>query len=138
MAESILRIKSFAFAVRIVKLARYLREKRKEFVLSDQVLESGTSIGALVREAEFAQSQADFINKMSIALKEAGETAYWISLLFASEDMDEKMDQSLDADCNELIAILVATVKTAKKRISNSESSKRSKRKETKYKEPER
>ena len=98
MTESILKEKSFAFAIRIVKLARYLREKRKEFVLSDHVLKSGTAIEALVREAEFAQSQADVISKMSISLKEAGETDYWISLLFPLDDPDEKMHQSLDAD----------------------------------------
>ena len=90
-----------------------------------------------MREAEFAQSQADFISKMSIASKEAGETEYWISLLFASDDLDEKMSQSLDADCNELIAILVATVKTAKKSKMKSNPSKPINRKVTKDKETE-
>jgi four helix bundle protein len=116
MKESVLRTKSFDFAVRIVKLARYLREKQKEFVLSDQILKSGTAIGALVREAEFAQSPADFISKMTIALKEAGETDYWISLLHATDCLETKLSQSLSSDCGELIAILVATVKTSKKR----------------------
>ena len=75
--------KSFAFALRVVKLAKYLQEEKREFVLSKQVLRSGTAIGALVREAEHAQSKADFISKMSIALKEANETDYWLDLLLS-------------------------------------------------------
>jgi len=81
MKESLLKIKSYAFSVRIVKLCQYLNKEKKEFLLSKQVLRSGTGIGALVREAEFGQSRADFINKLSIALKEANETSYWLSLL---------------------------------------------------------
>ena len=87
-----LRDNSYGFAIRIVKLSQYLQREKKEFVLSRQVLRSGTAIGALIREAEFGQSKADFANKMSIALKEANETDY----------------------CTELIAILVSTVKTSK------------------------
>ncbi|MGE3492362.1 MAG: four helix bundle protein [Vicinamibacterales bacterium] len=78
------RDKSFAFALRVVKLARGLQDEKREFVLSRQVLRSGTAIGALVREAEHAQSRADFISKMSIALKEANETDYWVDLLHQS------------------------------------------------------
>ena len=116
MEKSVLQEKSLEFAVRIVRLAQYLRAKLKEYVLSEQILKSGTAIGALVREAEFAQSRADFASKMSIALKEAGETDYWITLLARTEYIDEKMRDSLAADCAELIAMLVASVKTAKRR----------------------
>jgi four helix bundle protein len=81
MKENVIKTKSFAFALRVVKLAKYLQGEKKEYVLSKQALRSGTAVGALVREAEHAQSKADFINKMSIALKEANETEYWIELL---------------------------------------------------------
>ena len=81
MKESILRDKSYKFAIRIVKLSQYLQSEKKDFVLSKQILRSGTAIGALIREAEFGQSKADFAYKMSIALKEASETAYWLLLL---------------------------------------------------------
>ena len=81
MGKSILKDKSYLFAIRIVKLSQFLQSEKHEFVLSKQVLRSGTAVGALVREAEFAQSTPDFIHKFSIALKEANETAYWIDLL---------------------------------------------------------
>ncbi|MDI6736869.1 MAG: four helix bundle protein, partial [bacterium] len=81
MKESVLKDKSYQFALEIIKLAQFLMSDKKEFVLSKQVLRSGTAIGALIREAEFGQSKSDFINKMSIALKEANETIYWLELL---------------------------------------------------------
>jgi four helix bundle protein len=81
MKENTVKDKSFVFALRVIKLAKYLENKKREFVLSRQVLRSGTAIGALVREAEHAESRADFIHKMSIALKEAHETLYWLELL---------------------------------------------------------
>ena len=114
MRESILRDKSYAFAIRVVNLYRYLCEDKKEYVLSKQLLRSGTAIGALIREAEFGQSKADFISKMSIALKEANETNYWLNLLKDTKYLNEKMFDSISADCLELIKMLVATVKTAK------------------------
>ena len=114
MGKSILRDKSYAFAIRIVKLSQYLQDKKTEFVLSKQVLRSGTAIGALVREAEFGQSNADFISKMSISLKEANETDYWLALLKDTNYIDEKMFLSMTNDCKELIAMLVSTVKTSK------------------------
>jgi four helix bundle protein len=116
MGESVLKVKSFAFAIRIVRLAQYLQSKKKEYVISEQVLKSGTAIGALVREAEFGQSKADFISRMSISLKEANETDYWIAILFHTDYLEEKMYQSLAFDCKERMSILVATVKTAKQR----------------------
>lgn len=115
MGKSILKNKSYDFAIRIVKLSRYLQEEKKEFVLSKQLLRSGTAIGALVREAEFGQSKLDFINKMSIALKEANETEYWLCLLKDTDYINQELFESLQSDCKELLAMLVSSVKTAKK-----------------------
>ena len=115
MKESILRDKSYNFAIRIVKLSQYLQSEKKDFVLSKQILRSGTAIGALIREAEFGQSKADFANKMSVALKEANETDYWLLLLKDTKFINSKLFESMQADCKELIAMLVATVKTSKK-----------------------
>lgn len=106
--------KSFAFALRVVKLAKYLQDEKREFVLSKQVLRSGTAIGALVREAEHAQSKADFINKMSIALKEGNETDYWIDLLHQSGYLTQENYDSIHPDIQELIKLLVSIVKTSK------------------------
>jgi len=99
MRESILKIKSYKFAIRVVKLYQFLVKEKKEFVLSKQILRAGTAIGALIREAEFGQSKADFINKMSIALKEANETIYWLEILKDTDYINEKLFQSLYADC---------------------------------------
>ena len=121
MSESILKTKSYKFAIRIVKFFLFLRKNKKEYVLSKQVLKSGTAIGALVREAEFGQSKADFINKMQIALKEANETDYWLNILCNTDYITDKMFQSIDFDCQELIKLLVSTVKTSKQRITKSE-----------------
>ena len=112
--ESILRDKSYTFAIRIVRLAQFLQQEQKEFILSKQILRSGTSIGALIREAEYAQSDADFIHKFSISLKEANETDYWLSLLKDADYIDDKQYQSLYQDCDELISMLVSTIKTMK------------------------
>lgn len=115
MKQSILKDKSFAFALQVVRLSQELQQNQKEFVLSKQILRSGTAIGALVREGEFAQSKSDFINKLSIALKEANETEYWILLLQEAKLIKDELADSLQSDCKELIAMLVASVKTAKK-----------------------
>ncbi len=112
--DSILNVKSYNFAIRIVKLAQYLQKEKAEYILSKQVLRSGTAVGALVREAEFGQSKDDFIHKLSISLKEANESAYWISLLFDTDYIDNSMYRSLSSDCSELICILVSSIKTAK------------------------
>ena len=106
--------KSFSFALRIVKLNNYLHKKHKEYILSKQVLRSGTSIGALIAEGKYAQSKADFLNKLTIALKEASETEYWIRLLFNSGFIDEKMFVSLYRDIDELLHLLIASTKTVK------------------------
>ena len=108
------RNKSFGFAVRIVRLAQYLRREHREFVLSKQILKSGTSIGANVEEASAAQSRNDFVSKMAIASKEARETLYWLRLLEAGDYLDSNAARSLSDDCDELICLLTAIVKTAK------------------------
>jgi four helix bundle protein len=102
------------FALRIVKLCRFLQEEKKEYVLSKQLLKSGTAIGALVREAEHAESRADFIHKMSIALKEANETEYWIDLLYQSEIIEKNGFDSINSDIIELLKLLTSIVKTSK------------------------
>jgi len=111
-----LRDKSYKFAIRVVKLSQFLQIDKKEFVLSKQILRSGTAVGALIREAEFGQSTADFINKMSISLKEANETDYWLHILKDTDYIELNLFESLESDCKEIIAMLIATVKTAKLR----------------------
>ncbi|MCD4772583.1 MAG: four helix bundle protein [Bacteroidales bacterium] len=111
---NIIKDKSFAFALRIVKLYKFLSEQ-KEFVLSKQLLRSGTAIGALVREAEHAESKADFIHKMAIAQKEANETDYWIELLNQSEYLKEEQYKSINEDIKELSKILASIIITSKK-----------------------
>ena len=105
---------SFEFAVKIVDIYRYLCDDRKEFVLSKQLLKSGTSIGANVREAIYAQSRNDFISKMSISLKEASETGYWIALLHRTGFLDEQQFLSINTDCSQIIRILTSIVNTSK------------------------
>ena len=111
--SNIVAQKSFVFALRIVKAYRYLTE-HNEYVLSKQLLRSGTSIGANCREAKNAQSRLDFINKLNIALKEADETAYWLELLYKAEYIDSKSYNSINEDCVELIKLLTSIVKTTK------------------------
>ena len=117
MKRSVVRDKSYAFALRIIKAYKYLTHEQREFVLSKQILRSGTSIGALVKEAEHAQSLADFVHKMNIALKEANETEYWMMLMKDSEYIDEQSYNSIQHDCSELIKLLASIVKTSKEKI---------------------
>ena len=114
---SVLNVKTYSFAIRVVKLAQFLQNEKNEYVLSKQIIRSGTSIGALVRESEFGQSKLDFIHKLSIALKEANETDYWLSLLRDTGYIDERLAESLQNDCNEIIPLLVSSIKTAKKNL---------------------
>ena len=109
-----LRQRSFEFAVRVVKLARFLSQEKQDWVLARQVLRSGTSIGANVAESTNAQSDADFVNKLSVALKEANETEYWLKCLFAAGYIDERGFESMKADNDELIKMLVCSIKTKK------------------------
>ena len=106
--------KSFLFSVRIVKLARYLQEEKREYILSKQLIRSGTSIGANVVESQQAQSRADFISKLSIALKEACETNYWLRLLQATDYLSDSEFSSIIADCKELEKILTSISKTTR------------------------
>lgn len=99
----ILKTKTYDFAIRIVKLSQYLQTNKKEFVLSKQILRSGTAIGALVREAEYGQSKIDFIHKLTISLKEANETEYWLCILKDTGYLEEKLFISLIHDCKELL-----------------------------------
>jgi four helix bundle protein len=112
--KGILVDKSYQFALRVVKLYKYLCNEKNEYVLSKQVLRSGSAIGALVKEAEYAQSKADFISKLSIALKEANETEYWLMLLKDSEYITEKMYQNIKPDIKELLKLLISSIKTSK------------------------
>ncbi len=113
MSENVSVEKSFNFAVRIVNLYKHLTSEYKEYVLSKQLLRSGTSIGANISEAQRGQSKADFIAKMSIALKEANETQYWLKLLYATDYLDKVQYDSVNTDINELISILTAICKTS-------------------------
>ena len=112
--DNVILTKSKAFALRVIKLYKYLSGKRMEFVMSKQIMRSGTSIGANVREATRAQSTPDFISKMNIALKEAEETCYWLELLHESEYLDERAFNSLYNDSMELLKILASIVKTSR------------------------
>ena len=97
-------------------MVKYIESCQKEFIITNQILRSGTAIGALVREAEFAQSPQDFANKLSIALKEANETFYWLNLLHDTDYIDQNAFESMLDDCNELIALLVSSINTVKQR----------------------
>jgi four helix bundle protein len=119
MNESIIGQKSMNFAIRIVKLYKYLTEYKNEFVLSKQILRSGTSIGANTRESKNAQSSKDFLNKLGIALKEADETEYWLELLFKTDYLSEEKYLSINKDNSELIKILTTIIKKLKKDTDN-------------------
>jgi four helix bundle protein len=117
MAESILKIKSFRFAVRIVDLYKYLCEEKKEFIMSKQILRSGTSVGANIREAEHSESKADFIHKMAIAQKEINESLYWLELMQTTDYISLQEFGSINVDAIEIIKMITSTIKTAKGNI---------------------
>ena len=119
MKETVLQKKSKAFAVRIIRMYQFLCEEKHECVLSKQVLRSGTSIGANVREAKRAQTTPDFYAKLFIALKEARESLYWIDLLHRNNYLDDKQYQSIYNDAEELLKILVARCKTLNQEIDS-------------------
>ena len=112
--ENVVMNKSYAFALRVIKLYKYLIYEKKEYVLSKQLLRSGTSIGALIKEGEHAQSKPDFLNKMNVALKEANEAEYWIELLRDSEYLSAAESLSILEDVSELIKLLAYIVKSTK------------------------
>ena len=117
--EKTVLVKSLDFAVRIVRLYQYLTDKKKEFVMSKQLLRCGTSVGANLREAKYAQSTNDFISKNSIALKEIAETEYWLELLYKTEYLSQAEFESIQADCAEIAKMLTAIVKTTKMNKEN-------------------
>lgn len=119
MKDNIIKSKSFLFAIRIIKLYKYLSEEKRKFVLSKQMLRSGTAIGALIRESEYAESKADFIHKLSISLKEANETEYWLMLLKETNYISQKEFDSINSDVIELLKLLISIIKTSKNKIMN-------------------
>jgi len=115
--DSVLKKKSFDFAVRVIKLYKYLKTHCKEYELLSQLLRSGTSVGALIREAEHAESRKDFMHKLTISLKEVNETIYWLELLFTTHFITLKMYDSMKKDGEEVLKMLVASIKTIKAKL---------------------
>ena len=109
--------KSYFFGVRIVNMVKYIKCSPKEYGMINQVFRSGTAIGALVSESTYAQSPADFVNKLSIALKECNETLYWLNILKDTEYLEEQEFESISSDCQELLALLISSIKTSKQNI---------------------
>jgi four helix bundle protein len=120
MKENLILDKSKAFALRIIKLYNYLRREKREFIISKQIVRSGMSIGANAKEASLAQSKATFIAKMNIALAEAGETEYWLELLYESGYIDKTAFSSLYQDNKELLKMLTAIIKTTRESLKKS------------------
>lgn len=118
MKENVIKNKSFDFAVRIVKLYQFLVEDKKEYILSKQLLRSGTSVGAMVRESEFAETKKDFIHKMAIAQKEINESIYWLELLKETNYLSFKQFESVNNDAIEIIKLITSIIKTAKLRLN--------------------
>ena len=118
MRENVVKSKSFTFAVRIVKLYQYLCEQKREFVLSKQLLRCGTSVGAMVREAEHAETKNDFKHKMGIAQKEINETIYWLELLKETDYLSIEQFENINTDAIEIIKLVTAILKSAKANIN--------------------
>jgi len=118
MKENVLRTKSLSFAVRIVNLYKYLCDNKKEFVLSKQLLRSGTSVGAMVHEAEHSESKSDFIHKLAIAQKEINETIYWLILLKETEYISSNEFENINSDAVEIIKIITSSIKTTKSKLT--------------------
>lgn len=118
MKDNIVKNKSFDFAVRVVKLYQYLVSEKKEFVLSKQLLRSGTSVGAMVREAEHAESKLDFKHKLAIAQKEINESMYWLELLLKTDYLNQQAFESLNNDAIEIIKLITSIIKTTKSNIN--------------------
>ncbi|HIC8757298.1 four helix bundle protein [Elizabethkingia anophelis] len=117
--DNIIKQKSFDFAVRVIKLYQYLSNDKKEFILSKQILRSGTSVGAMIRESEHAQSKSDFIQKLSIAQKEINETIYWLELFQATDYLSAQEFESINEDAVEIIKLITSIIKTTKNNINN-------------------
>ena len=117
MKNNIVRNKSFDFAIRIAKLSQYLNSNKKEFILAKQLLRSGTSVGAMIREAEHAESKSNFIHKFAIAQKEANETVYWLELLKATDYLNEKEFENIHNDAIAVLKLITSILKTSKKQL---------------------
>lgn len=113
--KNVLENKSLLFALRIIN--KYITQDKQEYILSKQLLRSGTSVGSMIKEAEFAESKMDFIHKLNVALKEANETRYWLMLLKGAEYISVSAYESIEEDCNELIRLLVSIIKTSRKNL---------------------
>lgn len=118
MKENVVKDKTFAFAVRIVKLNKYLCADKKEYTISKQILRSGTSVGAMVTEAEHAQTKKDFLHKMAIAQKEINETIYWLNLLKETEYLSAEHHESISTDAVEIIRLITTILKSTKNNIA--------------------
>ncbi|NDP19596.1 MAG: four helix bundle protein [Paludibacter sp.] len=123
MRDNVVKDKSILFAIRIVKLYKHLTEIKKEYVLSKQVLRSGTSVGAMVCEAEHAESPLDFIHKMAIAQKEMNETIYWLELLTKTDYISEEQFENINNDALEIIKLITSIIKTAKANLNKTKHS---------------
>ncbi len=117
MKKNVVKDKSFKFAIRIVKLYQFLVSDKKEYVLSKQLLRSGTSVGAMIREAEHSESKADFIHKMAIAQKEINESIYWLELMKETDYLMEEQYQSINSDAVEIIKMITSIIKTTKSNL---------------------
>jgi len=118
MRKSNIRDKSFAFAIRVVKLFKYLQSNKKEYIMSKQLMRSGTSVGAMVREAEHSESKKDFIHKMAIAQKEINESIYWLELLEATDFLSKNQFDDLNKDAIEIIKIITTIIKNTKQNLT--------------------
>lgn len=116
---NLIKDKSLSFAIRVVRLYQHLQQNKKEFVMSKQLLRSGTAIGALYREAEQAESKADFIHKLAIAQKECNETLYWLELLKETDYVNQEEYVSVNDDAISLIKLITSIIKTTKSKINN-------------------
>ena len=120
--ESVLKEKSFALALRVVKLYKFLIENKKEYVLSKQVLRSGTSVGAMVREAQNAESKMDFVHKLAIAQKECDESLYWMELLVQSDYISQEAFHSVSAEADQVLKMIKSAILTTKRNIATKKS----------------
>jgi four helix bundle protein len=122
MGENVVKNKSFEFAIQVVKIFQFLRDQKKEYTLSRQLLRSGTSVGAMIREAEYAETKNDFIHKMGIAQKEVNETLYWLELLYETEYLTQEQSNQLTAAATEIIKLITSIIKTTKSNLNKNKS----------------
>ena len=118
--ESILKQKSFCFAVRIINLYKYLKKEHREYIISSQLIRCGTSVGATIREAEYAQSKKDFLHKLYIGVKEINECIYWLELLYVTKYITKKMYDSISNDGQQILKMLISSIKTLKNQKNSS------------------